>query len=217
MRTIAIRCAIDLVRRRRPEVPLSDTERSPRDEGAGHEDADLLRAALAELSALDRELMIARELEGVSDRELALRFEITLSSVRVRMHRARKKIRARFSGGHPMSAPECREPRDEAAHLLTCSDCLARVRVAAAWQALSRADREAASYEPNPPFVQRTVAAFRHDRERRRRRRLALAAAAALLFFFCMGTGHETAASATASPEESYASLFSSGAPLISD
>ena len=96
VRTIAIRCAIDLVRRRRPELPLSDTERSPRDEGAGHEDADLLRAALAELSALDRELMIARELEGVSDRELALRFEITLSSVRVRMHRARKKIRARF-------------------------------------------------------------------------------------------------------------------------
>ena len=101
VRTIAIRCAIDLLRRRRPEVPLSDTESSPTNEESRHEDANLLRAALAELSAMDREIMIARELEGVPDRELAERFEITLTSVRVRMHRARKKIRARFEKENP--------------------------------------------------------------------------------------------------------------------
>jgi len=84
------------MRRRRPESPLTDSESSVRNEEARHEDVDLLRAALAELSPLDREIMIARELEGVSDRELAQRFELTLTSVRVRMHRARKKIRARF-------------------------------------------------------------------------------------------------------------------------
>ncbi len=106
-----------------------------------------------------------------------------------------------------MSAPECREPRDEAAHLLTCPDCRTRVRVAAAWQDLSRPEREEASYEPNPSFVRRALAAFRQDRERRTRRRLALAAAAALLFFFCVGTGHETMS--PAGTEVSYASLFS--------
>ena len=93
--------AIDLMRRRRPEVPLSDSEGSPSSEESRHEDADMLRAALAALSPLDREIMIARELEGASDRELSARFDITLTSVRVRMHRARKKIRARFQEDNP--------------------------------------------------------------------------------------------------------------------
>lgn len=101
VRTIAIRCAIDLMRRRRPEVPLSDTQSGPSSEEARHEDVDLLRAALAELSALDREIMIARELEGMPDGEIARRFEMTLTSVRVRMHRARKRIRARFEKENP--------------------------------------------------------------------------------------------------------------------
>ncbi len=101
VRTIAIRCAIDLVRRRRPESPLPDTQASPGNEETRHEDADLLRAALAELSPLDREIMIAREMEGVADREIADRFEMTVPAVRVRMHRARKKLRARFQEERP--------------------------------------------------------------------------------------------------------------------
>jgi RNA polymerase sigma-70 factor (ECF subfamily) len=96
VRTIAIRCAIDLVRRRRPESPLPETLTAPASEEARHEDVDLLRAALAELSALDREIMIAREIDGVSDRELAVRFEMSVTAVRVRMHRARRKIRVHF-------------------------------------------------------------------------------------------------------------------------
>jgi RNA polymerase sigma-70 factor (ECF subfamily) len=101
VRTIAIRCAIDLMRKRRPEYSLSETQPGSTNEETRHEDIDLLRAALEELSILDREIMIARELEGVSDRELAARFEITLTSVRVRMHRARKRIRARFQEKKP--------------------------------------------------------------------------------------------------------------------
>ena len=101
IRTIAIRCAIDLVRRRRPETPLTDADAGSAGDEARHEDADLLRAALAELSALDREIMIAREIEGVPDRELAVRFDITLTSVRVRMHRARKRLRALFQEKRP--------------------------------------------------------------------------------------------------------------------
>jgi len=101
VRTIAIRCAIDLVRRRRPESPLPDAQPAPGSEEARHEDSDLLRRALAELSPLDREIMIAREAEGAADREIAERFDLTVSAVRVRMHRARKKLRARFLEERP--------------------------------------------------------------------------------------------------------------------
>ncbi len=101
VRTIAIRCAIDLVRRRRPEPPLPESPLAPGNEEARHEDVDLLRAALAALSPLDREIMIARELEGSTDRELAGRFEMTVTAVRVRLHRARKRIRARFEEVRP--------------------------------------------------------------------------------------------------------------------
>lgn len=98
IRTIAIHAAVDLVRRRRPELALPETLPSPRREDAHHEDVDLLRKVLAELSPLDREILLARELEGAPDREIARRFEITMTAVRVRVHRARKRIRARFQG-----------------------------------------------------------------------------------------------------------------------
>lgn len=101
IRTIAIRCAIDLVRRRRPESPLPETRPAPGNEETRHEDIDLLRAVLGELSPLDREILIAREVEGASDREIAERLETTVTAVRVRMHRARKKIRARFQEERP--------------------------------------------------------------------------------------------------------------------
>ncbi len=96
VRTIAIRCAIDLVRRRRPELPLPDAQPAPGNEEERYEDLDLLRAALAALAPLDREIMIAREVDGVSDRTIAERFDMSITAVRVRMHRARRKIRSRF-------------------------------------------------------------------------------------------------------------------------
>lgn len=96
MRRIAVRTAIDLVRRRRPEDPLAEGTLAGGSEEKRHEDADLIRRALSSLSPLDREILLAREVEGLPDREVALRFEMTVTGVRVRMHRARKKLRARF-------------------------------------------------------------------------------------------------------------------------
>lgn len=101
VRAIAIRCAIDLVRRRRPESPLPETQPAPGNEEGRHEDRDLLRAALAAMLPLDREIMIAREVEGVSDRVIAERFALSVTAVRVRVHRARRKIRARFEEERP--------------------------------------------------------------------------------------------------------------------
>jgi RNA polymerase sigma-70 factor (ECF subfamily) len=96
IRKIAIRTAIDLVRRRRPEDPIAESLLSGASEEKRHEDADLLREALAALSRLDREILLAREVEGVGDREVARRFEMTVTGVRVRMHRARRRLQARF-------------------------------------------------------------------------------------------------------------------------
>jgi RNA polymerase sigma-70 factor (ECF subfamily) len=101
MRVIALRCAIDLVRRRRPEVPLAENARPNRSEEKRHLDADLLKETLAALSPLDRELLLARELEGEMDREIALRFGMTVTGVRVRIHRARRKLQARFADRRP--------------------------------------------------------------------------------------------------------------------
>ena len=103
MRKIAVRTAIDLVRKRRPEDPLGDDgpassgRASARAEEKRHEDADLLRQALATLSPLDREILLAREVEGIADREVAERFGMTVTGVRVRMHRARRKLQSRFA------------------------------------------------------------------------------------------------------------------------
>jgi RNA polymerase sigma-70 factor (ECF subfamily) len=96
IRRIAIHAAIDIMRRRRPEVRLPEGAPAPHLEESRHEDADLLGRALASLSPLDRELILARELEGAPDREVARRFDMTVTGVRVRVHRARKKLRAAF-------------------------------------------------------------------------------------------------------------------------
>ena len=96
VRRIAVRTAIDLVRRRKPEESLVADPASGRSEEKRFEDNDLLRQTLAALSPLDREILLAREVEGESDKEIAERLEMTVTGVRVRMHRARKKLQARF-------------------------------------------------------------------------------------------------------------------------
>jgi RNA polymerase sigma factor (sigma-70 family) len=96
VRTIAIRCAIDQLRRRRPEVPLPEERAAPGSEEARLLDIDLLRAALASLPPIDREILIAREIEGASDRQIAARLAMKVTAIRVRVHRARRRIRARF-------------------------------------------------------------------------------------------------------------------------
>jgi RNA polymerase sigma factor (sigma-70 family) len=84
------------MRRRRPESPLPEGQAAPLSEESRHQDIDLLRAALAAISPLDREILIAREVEGASDREIAARLDMRVTAIRVRVHRARKKIRALF-------------------------------------------------------------------------------------------------------------------------
>lgn len=95
VRTIAVNAAIDIVRRKRPESPVLD--RPARDGGEKRqEDLDLLRRALAALSPVDRQILLSRELEGLPDEAIARRLGMTVTGVRVRVHRARRRLRERF-------------------------------------------------------------------------------------------------------------------------
>lgn len=95
VRTIAARTAIDLLRRRKPETSISEVVQ-PVARETSRDDADLLLSALAALAPIDREILIAREIEGAADLEIARRLGLSVTALRVRVHRARRMLRAVF-------------------------------------------------------------------------------------------------------------------------
>lgn len=64
------------------------------DPGASLEDRDLLAWALGRLSPEDREVLVLRELEGMSGSETAAALEITEAAMKSRLHRARLRFMA---------------------------------------------------------------------------------------------------------------------------
>jgi RNA polymerase sigma-70 factor, ECF subfamily len=97
LRTITIRCALDTVRRRRPEVTIGRKEEQKvlvdnRFEKR-QEDYSRLRHALSQLPALDREIVLALKADGQSVAEVAQELAMTKTGIRVRAHRALKKLR----------------------------------------------------------------------------------------------------------------------------
>lgn len=94
LRKIAVRCALDLVRRRRPEVGLEAAEKHlvERREEKRHDDRNRLERALGRISALDREIVLGLSAEGRSVAEIAGELSMTPTTVRVRAHRARKRL-----------------------------------------------------------------------------------------------------------------------------
>lgn len=94
MRAIIVRCAFDLIRKRRPKVALEKAEEGitySRDEKR-QEDRRRLEQALSRISALDREIILALNVDGKSVEEVAGEFSMTKIAVRVRAYRARKKL-----------------------------------------------------------------------------------------------------------------------------
>ena len=97
LRTITIRCALDTVRRRRPEVTIGRKEEQKvlvddRFEKR-QEDYSRLQHALLQLSALDREIVLALKADRQSVAEVAQELAMTKTGIRVRAHRALKKLR----------------------------------------------------------------------------------------------------------------------------
>ena len=93
LRRIAVRCALDLVRRRRPEGPLSGFEPSPDREEARIETRSRLAYALGRIPAADREILMSVKADGRPVGEVARDLGITAVSARVRLHRARIKLK----------------------------------------------------------------------------------------------------------------------------
>jgi RNA polymerase sigma-70 factor (ECF subfamily) len=75
-------------RRRGVAVALQDTATAPTQELAA-----ALREALDKLPALDRDVFLMREAGGLSYDEIALACELSVDSVRSRLHRARHQLR----------------------------------------------------------------------------------------------------------------------------
>jgi RNA polymerase sigma-70 factor, ECF subfamily len=97
LRTITVRCALDTVRRRRPEVRIERREEQKflvddRFEKR-QEDYSQLQYALTQLPALDREIVLALKADGESVADVAQELAMTKTGIRVRAHRALKKLR----------------------------------------------------------------------------------------------------------------------------
>jgi RNA polymerase sigma-70 factor, ECF subfamily len=97
LRTITIRCALDTVRLRRPEVTIGRKEEQKvlvdnRFEKR-QEDYSRLQHALSQLPALDREIVLALKADGQSVAEVAQELAMTKTGIRVRAHRAIRKLR----------------------------------------------------------------------------------------------------------------------------
>ena len=93
LRRIVVRCALDIVRRRRPEAPLTGFERSAGGEERAIESRSRLAHALARISGLDREILTAVKGEGRPVAEVARDLGMTSVAARVRLHRARTKLK----------------------------------------------------------------------------------------------------------------------------
>jgi RNA polymerase sigma-70 factor, ECF subfamily len=97
LRTITVRCALDLVRRRPPEVAIDEKKQQKfmRDNRLEkrYEDRSRLQHALSQLPALDREIVLALKADGQSVAEVAEGLAMTKTGIRVRAHRALKKLR----------------------------------------------------------------------------------------------------------------------------
>lgn len=63
------------------------------------EDRDLLARALAALPDPDREVLILRDLEGLSGEETATALQISVQAMKSRLHRARLRLAARLGRG----------------------------------------------------------------------------------------------------------------------
>jgi RNA polymerase sigma-70 factor (ECF subfamily) len=83
----------------RPVVDWSDTLD---EQYANQEMQQLLKNTLDQLKPVDKSIMVLSDLEGMSDKEIALTVGLTVSAVKTRLHRARLFLRGKLAAhlGH---------------------------------------------------------------------------------------------------------------------
>jgi len=78
----------------RPVVDWSDNV----DEHYAHQELkQIIAQALNQLRAVDRSVVVLSDLEGLSDREIAVTLNLTVSAVKTRLHRARLFLRGKLA------------------------------------------------------------------------------------------------------------------------
>lgn len=117
---VAYNLSIDRLRQRRPTVTMADEadddllpnptvlvdwEHLPEALLTESEMAVELNAAIAALPEKFRVVFILREIEGLSTAETAVITQLSLSAVKVRLHRARLFLRERLAESFAMSVP----------------------------------------------------------------------------------------------------------------
>lgn len=80
-------------RRKKVAEPISETQAGTRDQAAGVEAKIDVQAALQEISADHRQVIVLRELEKMSYEEIAEVLEVPQGTVESRLHRARTALR----------------------------------------------------------------------------------------------------------------------------
>ena len=79
-----------------PDPPSSDP--SPESRAAGSQLGGRIARALGELSEPARSVVVLREIQGLSYREISEILEIRMSTLKVTLHRARRKLRNSLKG-----------------------------------------------------------------------------------------------------------------------
>jgi RNA polymerase sigma factor (sigma-70 family) len=102
--TTAYRCMIDLIRKNKrmifPEELPEEMEGVARDDNKSFETRELIELGLKELSEIQRSVLMLRDYEGYSYKEIAEITEITEAQVKVYIFRARKKLQAFIKSAH---------------------------------------------------------------------------------------------------------------------
>jgi RNA polymerase sigma-70 factor, ECF subfamily len=118
MLRVARNAAIDHLRRHRGHPTLLEfDERTPVDE-AGRACGESLRAALEELPASQREILVLRALGGFTPPEVALRVQRSRGCINTLFHRARlsakERLTAMDSAPSTCAGPNCTDVKDAA-------------------------------------------------------------------------------------------------------
>lgn len=81
-----------------PEIP--DTARTPEERVAAEQIQQILANALSRLDAPQREVILLRDVEGLTAPEAAHQLNITVQALKSRLHRARTQLREAIGGMH---------------------------------------------------------------------------------------------------------------------
>jgi RNA polymerase sigma-70 factor (ECF subfamily) len=89
---------------------VPDSARGPEDELAGRQIEEALERAIGSLAPMYREVLVLRDVEGLSAPEVGEVLGLTVEAVKSRLHRARLSVRSQVApllGGVPQSGPTC--------------------------------------------------------------------------------------------------------------